>query len=203
MFNTNKFQFPPPKFLFLNKMSSPRPARKNRKDLKGTVLGKLIKCQNQILDDNNKTFKPISIKLKDFEKLKLTPTAVEVIEKEPTAKESPQVKAYREQLTSLVEGVVDDVDINGEQIILVNVKTPAVDLEKDLNEEQLTFIKGDIFKSIQSQLGAEFHQQTEEQWGIAFNTMMEIVKTQKDSNWTQLLYLLTRKIYIIWVKWCM
>lgn len=158
------------------------PARKKPKDLKSTVLAKLIKCQNQITDDKHKTFKPYSITIKDFEKLKDPPTFVEVIEKDPKAKESPKVKGQREKLTSMVQNVVDDVDINGEQIILVNVKTPAVDLQKNLGKEELNFIKGDIFNSIKIQLGAEFHSQIEEQWGMAFNTMMEIVKDQKKSS---------------------
>lgn len=149
---------------------------KKHNEVKNIIMDHLQNYKAELNDRRSNSIKVLPLTL---EELGISPVALELVENEGKGlEESLDEQAKRGTVSSAVQQLIETVE-SDKQFVVVKVNTPAVDLNKDFNNEQLKFIKNDIFNSIQSQLGGEITEDLQEQWGTAFNTMMDIVDAEK------------------------
>lgn len=150
--------------------------QKKHNEVKNIIMDHLQNYKAELNDRRSNSIKVLPLTL---EELGISPVALELVENEGRGmEESLDEQTKRGTVSSAVQQLIETVE-SDKQFVVVKVNTPAVDLNKDLNNEQLNFIKNDIFNSIQSQLGGEITEDLQEQWGTAFNTMMDIVDAEK------------------------
>lgn len=140
---------------------------------KSIILERLQNYKEELNDSTRNSIKLLPLTSED---LGISPVALQLMEnKTGEIQESLDEKTQRHTIASAVQKLIENVDTD----VIVKVNTPAIDLNKDFDKEQLKFIKNDIFNSIQSQLGAELNEDVQERWETAFNTMMDIVSAEK------------------------
>lgn len=150
--------------------------QKKHNEVKNIIMDHLQNYKAELNDRRSNSIKVLPLTL---EELGISPVALELVENEGRGmEESLDEQTKRGTVSSAVQQLIETVE-SDKQFVVVKVNTPAVDLNKDFNNEQLNFIKNDIFNSIQSQLGGEITEDLQEQWGTAFNTMMDIVDAEK------------------------
>lgn len=150
--------------------------QKRHSEVKNIIMDHLKNYKSELNDRRSNSIKVLPLTL---EELGISPVALELVENEGRGmEESLDEQTKRGTVSSAVQQLIETVE-SDKQFVVVKVNTPAVDLNKDFDNEQLKFIKNDIFNSIQSQLGGELTGDLQEQWGTAFNTMMDIVDAEK------------------------
>lgn len=143
--------------------------------VKDVVMKKLEKCKSQLLNDQTKTMENLEMPLDIGKAL-----AVKFLTKSPDTKEPIKVQNQRDEMVTLLQDLMDQVEHKSDQITVVSVKTPAIDLDKDFSSDQLEFMKQDIFNSMKTQLGTNFDSdEIEKQWKDAFQAIVSIVDIEK------------------------
>lgn len=159
-----------------NVLSKQSENQKKHSEVKDIIMDHLRNYKAELIDSKSNSIKVVPLTL---EKLGISPVALELVENERRGmEESLDEQTKRGTVSGAVQQLIESVE-SDKQFVVVKVNTPAVDLNKDFNNEQLKFIKNDIFNSIQSQLGEELTEDLQEQWGTAFKTMMDIVEAEK------------------------
>lgn len=145
---------------------------------KEAVMKKLEKCKTELLNERTKTVQDLNMSLKVENAL-----AVEFPSKNLDAHDPPYVHKRRGDMLNLIEDLINQVKYKGDQVIVVDVKTPAVDMERKFNPNQLTFMRDEIFKGIKTEIGTNIQStDTEKQWREAFQAMLSIVEIEKQKS---------------------